>query len=315
VALQPDCIRPSEAVFMPSSRASSSQPPVETPRRPARDAIDAVLENMRRNLEPLKYSTLAPSRFVVYMHPDEFARIEGILPVIQEQTIRALSEELAKLNRRPMRSYLNRFLGEPAPVENPGQAWQVEFLPDPDGDLADGDILVHSDLALPQRDEPGAGQRTRRITTVHSGHSTTKREETVAEEPSPASAVIHARLRWEDDAGPHGFEMTQESITVGRGGIAYRVDARISASVDVSREHVRIRRDGASGRFYITDLSTLGSTLNGRKLPKGYEEADGEKRENGVETPLPDRARIGLADTVHLDFEIAARAPQAPSPR
>ena len=45
-------------------------------RRPASDLIDAVLENMRTNLEPLKYSTLAPSRYVVYLHPDEFARIE-----------------------------------------------------------------------------------------------------------------------------------------------------------------------------------------------------------------------------------------------
>ena len=40
-------------------------------RRPARDLILAVLENMRRNLEPLKYSTLAPSRYLVYLHPTD----------------------------------------------------------------------------------------------------------------------------------------------------------------------------------------------------------------------------------------------------
>ena len=43
---------------------------------------------MRRNLEPLKYSTLAPSRYLVYLHPAEFARLEGILPDLQEQTVR-----------------------------------------------------------------------------------------------------------------------------------------------------------------------------------------------------------------------------------
>jgi len=40
------------------------------PRRPARDIIEAILENMRTNLEPLKYSILAPSRYLVYMHAD-----------------------------------------------------------------------------------------------------------------------------------------------------------------------------------------------------------------------------------------------------
>ena len=68
------------------------------PRRHARDIIDAVVANMRQNLERLKYSTLAPSRYTVYLHPTEFARLETIIPVLQEQTIRALDEELRRLN-------------------------------------------------------------------------------------------------------------------------------------------------------------------------------------------------------------------------
>ena len=71
-------------------KVSSSSP--ETRRRPAREVIDAVLQNMRTNLEPLKYSTLAPSRYLIYLHPAEYARLEGILSILQEQTIRALSE-------------------------------------------------------------------------------------------------------------------------------------------------------------------------------------------------------------------------------
>jgi len=76
--------------------------------------------------------------------------------------------------------------------------------------------------------------------------------------------------------------------------------------VDVSREHARVRRDPETGRFFLIDLSSLGTTLNGRHIPRGYDEVEGSKRENGVETPLPDRARIGLADTVYLDFSVAA---------
>jgi pSer/pThr/pTyr-binding forkhead associated (FHA) protein len=278
-------------------------------RRPARDLIDAVLENMRTNLEPLKYSTLAPSRYVVYLHPDEYARIEGIIPVLQEQTSRALAEALERLNNRPAyRKYLDRIAGSAPPVENASQEWHVEFHPDADGELAPGDILIHSELSLPGgSDDLGAGQRTRRITTVHVGQKTTKREETVSRTMTAPSSV-HARLRYEDNAGPHTFDIARESIVIGRGGIAYRADVRIDASVDVSREHARIRRDPVSGAFFIIDLSTLGTTLNGQRLPRGYDEADGAKRENGVETSLAGGSRIGLADTVFLQFDIIARS-------
>jgi pSer/pThr/pTyr-binding forkhead associated (FHA) protein len=277
-------------------------------RRPAADLIEAVLENMRTNLEPLKYSTLAPSRFVVYLHPDEFARIERIIPLLQDQTTRALGEELEKLNRKPPHArYLERFRRPAPPVENAAREWQIEFLPDADGELAPGDILIHSELVLPSGDdELGAGQRTRRITTVHVGQKTTRRQEVIS--GANDGRTVFARLRYDDNAGPHTIEMTRDSITIGRGGIAYHADVKIDASVDVSREHARIRRDQASGGFFLIDLSTLGTTVNGRRVPRGYDEADGVKRENGVETPLPGGARIGLADAIVIDFTIAGRS-------
>lgn len=289
--------------------APQNPQPAAPSRRPARDLIDAVLENMRTNLEPLKYSTLAPSRYVVYLHPDEYSRVEGIVSVLQEQTTRALAEEMEKLNNRPAyRKYLDLIAGTAPPVENAAREWQVEFHPDADGELAPGDILIHSELMLPASGEDlGAGQRTRRITTVHVGQKTTKRAETVSR-TGTASAAIQARLKYEDNAGPHCFDIVRDSIVIGRGGIAYRADVRIDASVDVSREHARIRRDPASGRFFIVDLSSLGTTVNGQRLPKGYDDADGTKRENGVETELPSGARIGLADTVFLQFDVAGRS-------
>lgn len=282
--------------------------PAATTKRPARDLIDAVLENMRSNLEPLKYSTLVPNRFVVFLHPEEYARIEGIVSVLQEQTARALADELKKLNNPPAyRRYFERLTGSVIPVENVAREWQIEFHADADHELAPGDILIHSELVLPaSSDDLGAGQRTRRITTVHVGQRTTRREETVSR-TATASATSHARLQYEDNSGPHVFDIVRDSTIIGRGGIAYRADVRIDSSVDISREHVRIRRDPRSGAFLIIDLSTLGTTLNGRRLPRGYDEVDGTKRENGVETPLPSGSRIGLADTVYLQFDIRAQ--------
>jgi hypothetical protein len=280
------------------------------PRRYARDIVDAVLHNMRQNLEPLKYSTLAPSRYLVYLHPAEFRRLEGILRRIRLETIRALSAELEAINRSGrsgMFRKVNALLGRSVnTVEGAGPEWQIEFLPDPDGELAEGDILVDSELVLPPQPELGAGERTRRITTGRVGQVTTKQVDTVRT-ATPSTPAVYARIAYVDDEGTHTFDVVKDSVVLGRGGIAYRVDLRIKSAVDVSREHARLRRDPATGRFFLIDLSTLGTTVNGRRAPKGYDEDAGSKRENGVEVPLPDVARIGLAEMIYLDFT-AARA-------
>jgi hypothetical protein len=136
--------------------------------RPAGDLITAVVENMRRNLETLKYSTLAPSRYVVYVHPAEFARLEGIIPILQEETIRALREALQQLNNPSrVRAFSSRFFGAAAgpKCRRRRAKWQVEFLADPTGDSRRG---RHSDrLGAPAAGGAGArvGERTRRITT------------------------------------------------------------------------------------------------------------------------------------------------------
>jgi hypothetical protein len=274
-------------------------------RRPARDVIDAVLENMRRNLEPLRYSTLAPSRYLVYLHPAEYARLEGIVPILQEQTIRALTDELEALNRRSaVRRYADRLLGGRTPRVQSAGDWHVEFLADPDGDFAEGDILIDSELLVPASPELAAAGRTRRITTIHSGHRTTTKVRTTEAPAEAARERVYARLVYDDEAGHHTHDVVKDSITLGRGGLAFPVDIRIASSVDVSREHARIRRDARTERFFLIDLSSLGTTLNGRHVPKGYDEIDGTKKENGTETPIPDQARIGLADTVYLDFRL-----------
>jgi len=274
------------------------------PRLPARDIVLAVVRNMRENLEELPYSRLAPSRYVVYLHPDEFARLEGILTILEEQTCRALSDELERLGRRSLwRRSADRVTRTAArEIEKAAGEWHVTFLPDPDEELEMGGVLVYSELKLPAKPEAGSGERTRRITTVHTSHGTIVREQNLnAAGQTPGKRVV-GRVEYTDDSGAHSYDVVTDSVMIGRGGIAYPVDIRIASSPDVSREHARIRRDPASGTFYLIDLSSFGTTLNGRHVPVGYEKVDGVKRENGAETALPDVARIGLADTVFLEF-------------
>lgn len=276
-------------------------------RRAAADLIDAILDNMRENLETLRYSTLAPSRYVVYLSPKEFARLEPILPRLEAEAARALTEAL---DRRNQPSFLKRRLPwwpewpRTRPIENAGSRWQVEFLCDHDGELTqEGDIAVYSELVLPEEPALGLGARTRRLTTVRMNGQTTTKAQTRPSTPAPAATPVYARLRFDDQRGPQTFEITRDSIAIGRGGTLYPVDVRVVAAEDVSREHARIRRDPGTGAFFLIDLSTLGTTLNGRHVPRGVEERDGVKRENGLESELPDRARIGLANTVFLEFE------------
>jgi hypothetical protein len=281
-------------------------PAAEPGHRPARDLIEAVLANMRQNIEPLRYSVLAPSRYVVYLHPREYARLEGVVPILRQETARALNEAVTALNRRSVFDrYAARVFGDHTPkVQNAGRDWEIEFVPDPDGDLAEGDILVDSELLLPEGPELGAGRRTRKITTVQSGSATTSREQTIERSAAASAGRVFARIVYDDNAGHHSYDVVKDSITIGRGGIVYPVDVRIVSSVDVSREHARIRRDSGTGRFFLIDLSSLGTTLNGRHVPRGYDDTAGTKRENGIETPLPGRARLGLAETVYVEFQI-----------
>lgn len=273
-------------------------------RRPARDLIDAIVHSMEDNLERLKYSTLAPSRYLVYLHPAEFARLEGIVPLLRNEAARALDEALERLNRPPvLQRYRDRLAGRsaPPPVQNAAAEWQIDFLADADDAVEEGGILVDVELLLPPGPEPGAGSLTRRLKTMY------QRPRPQTTDRLPATAPIagepFATVTFQDDRGPHSYDITKDSVTIGRGGAEYPVDIRIAASPDVSREHARIRRDTQTGQFFLIDLSTLGTTLNGRHVPPGFVDSDGSKRENQVETPLPDRARIGLADTVHLEFE------------
>ena len=280
-------------------------------RRPARDLIDAVIDNMRANLEELRYTTVAPSRYTVFLSPEEHARLEGILPRLRAETIRALNEELDKVNQGGrLERAVGRFLKKKPQAENADTHWHVEFLPDHDGELVDPeDVIVQSELILPAPPELGAGERTRRVTTVHAAGQpaarSTSRHEVVGSRPvlSQAPLVALARLTYQDASGAHQYEIVGESTTIGRGGTMYPVNVRISTTDDVSREHARIRRDPASGVFFLIDLSTQGTTIDGQPVPKGFEDANGSKKENGVESPLQSRARIGLANTVFLDFE------------
>ena len=81
----------------------------------------------------------------------------------------------------------------------------------------------------------------------------------------------------------------------------------LDTSLDVSREHARLQRT-PEGKFRIKDLSKLGTTVNGAPLPRSLENPDAKAQDVGQWMDLPDKARIGLAGVIYLDFERTAGA-------
>jgi FHA domain-containing protein len=275
----------------------------------ARDVIIEVVRNMREGLEPLHYSTLPPAIFHVYLHPEDMDRLRGIVPRIIDEAKRALDAERESLNRGGLAERFKLARRTEPKVEAPEGGWQIRILENTDDDVERGDIVIYSELALPAKGDLSAGSMTKRIATrrmggVESAPQTTYRP--VEPPPEESSATAYATLEYEDDGGRRVYRMTKEQIVVGRGGRDYWTDLKLNTLPDVSREHFRLRRDSESGKFFLKDLSRLGTTINGEPAPSSVEFVEGEKRDRNLEAPVPDEARIGLAGVIFLEFRSTA---------
>ena len=65
----------------------------------AEEVILAVVENMHQSLEPLLFSTWAPSLYHVYLRRHDYERLRGIFPAIADEAKVALDRELEALNK------------------------------------------------------------------------------------------------------------------------------------------------------------------------------------------------------------------------
>jgi hypothetical protein len=271
----------------------------------AREIILEVVRNMREGLEPLHYSTLPPSIYHVYLHTDDLERLRAIVPRIVEEARLALDAEVEAMNRASLAERLRISRKQEPKIAVPDGGWQVQLLENTDDDVQPGDIVIHSELALPSRAEFGSGSMTKRIATRRlAGRETTEKSVGPAPQTRPEAegAAAFAVIEYEDNSGRNSYRMTKDEIVVGRGGRDYWTDLKLDTLPDVSREHFRLRRDPASGKFFLKDLSRLGTTINGDKVPSSIDFTGGEKQDRNVEAPVPPQARIGLAGVLTLEF-------------
>jgi len=296
----------------------------------------AVRDELMLNLYPLPFSTIAPTVYHVYLHPDDFDAIDGVAARVVGQIQQALTAEVGKVNvglRRSTRRVLSRLLDreELPPIEVPGSGWEVHLCADRNGELERGQIGIVSTLAMPApaeyagtpttrivRSVVGGGRRTATSTTSEAGPAAAPPAATPGAgrvEPVRSAEILarsaeikdardnreRARLTYDDEQGPHVFLMRKDTVSIGRGGSSAWVDVQVSGSSKVSREHLRLRVD-PGGRFFIQDVSLWGTSVDGKPIPPAVKSAEGVTQP-GPEQALPARARIGLADTVVIDFE------------
>jgi hypothetical protein len=260
---------------------------------PARISGRTILEQVIRNAElgqfEMGYSVLLPCIFSIYLHPEDYTRLRSVQELIKEDARRALKARLEELNSR------HSLLGKRKPQKEYKIAcrdWSFEFYADTEGAVPPGDVEIHSEL----NESPQPGYRGTRTTLLDREPSVGSTTGTRGAEPRSATRrapeKVFAEIRYEDDSGPQVFYITQNEISVGRGGDDLSVDLPLYTNEEVSREHLRLRRDPARGRFLIVDQSMNGTWVDGRRLPRGVEEV------------VPDRAEISVAEVLTLRFEV-----------
>jgi hypothetical protein len=277
------------------------------------DIIAEVLRNAAQSVFKIRYTAVLPSIYRIYLHPADFDIIKPVINPLTAETRRALIERVEELNRASKPSSIARTLGFDSgkhmeyKILDPD--WTIEFHPDAEDRLNRGDLEIYSELASAERPDFGEGAMTRHVTKrLASGatsSATVPASAATTQAPARTGSPVFAYIRYEDAGGHQVFPVTKNQIVIGRGGKSFWVDLKLQGPADVSREHCRIRRDPATGRFFLKDVSQFGTTVDGKRVEPSLENKDGQDRDRNVEAPIPPRTVIGLADSVFLNFEIA----------
>src|SRR5579863_3798339 len=244
--------------------------------------IDQLIRNMELGQFEMGYSILAPCIFSLYLHPDDYTRLTGVFDLIREDAKKALAGRLAEWNAKPLGFGALRGAKDRKPYKIACKDFAFEFFPDSEGAVPLGDVEIHSELnEIPQ---PGYhGTKTTLLDREPAVGSSTQTRQ--------SSDRVLAEIRYEDDSGPQIYHMLQDEISIGRGGDNVLVNLALYTNDEVSREHLRVRRDPTRGGFLIVDNSMNGTWLNGKRLTRGQEEK------------LPAQAEIGVAEILTLYFE------------
>jgi hypothetical protein len=268
------------------AQSGTAQP---LPRISGQTIINELVRNMELGRLELGYSILVPCLFSVYLHPDDFTRVSSVQDILYEDAKRALTARLTEWNSKASGGGLLRRNATAKTYRIAANGWWIGLFADSEGVVPPGDVEIHSEL----NDTAQPGYRGTKTTLIDRTPSVTSAR--VARDRSNTrlrTADVFAEIRYRDESGPQTFLVTQNEVSIGRGGEDLWVDLALYGTDEISREHLRLRRDPETGVFKVTDLSRNGTWLNGRRIA------------GNVEVALPGRAEISLAEVLKLTFEV-----------
>jgi hypothetical protein len=254
-----------------------------------KDIVDEVLFNCERGQFEFSERVIVPAVYHIFLHPEDFERLEAVVPAIQQECKDALNKRLRRLNR-------NRIGRKRVEYGIQAQDWEIRVFANYQEDAEPGSVKVASSLA-PAEEREFVGAVTVRVkrpqgmkAAASSAPSTTSpnldtRETKKASETPTAAADTQsawATLNYRDDDGEKTFALVSASTIVGRGSAADVVIR--NAREEVSRRHCRIRRE-AEGNAFMSDLSSANGTW-----------VDGVRLEPKSEVVFRDGAAISLAN-------------------
>lgn len=216
------------------------------------------------------------------------------------------------------RSSLGQRAARVQPLIKPESGWQVTFHLNEDPEGKPGGIVIDTLLSeglttksvrLLYRTDPHdrAKSLDQQITSSLSRKGTrinpTVRKrltrilwpnEREGEQPVLAQLEFQERGEWKS------YRMTQPTIVVGRGGKGVQPDVQLPPLSGISREHFRIRVH--EGIFFIQDLSTFGTMVDGYPIPNSLARSRRNPIEVDLWVTLPRRCQISLAGVMSLEF-------------
>ena len=249
--------------------------------------ISELIRNMELGRFEMAYTVLLPCVFTVYLNPEDHATLRGVFDLVIDDAKKALRARVTELNTESGVLGIKRRVKSSREFKIACRDWSIEFLPEPE--VPHGDVEIHSELN--ETAEPG--YRGMKTTLMGREPAVSGQRTTGPRLPAGynGAETVFAEIRYEDDSGPQVYSMTQNRIRVGRGGDDQPMDLALYTSDEVSREHLSIQRDPGTGLFSITDLSTNGTWIDGKRLRKGVADA------------LPNRAAILVGEVITLNFE------------
>ncbi|HYP14430.1 MAG TPA: hypothetical protein VEQ63_10950, partial [Bryobacteraceae bacterium] len=131
------------------------------------DIIAELLRNCNAGAFKIRYTTILPCLYNVYLHQSDYDLIRPVLPALIAEARSALIDRLDELARKSRPSAIARTLGFAPERQTEYKIldpdWTIEFHPDAEDKLKRGDIEIYSELASAQRPEFD-GAMTRHVT-------------------------------------------------------------------------------------------------------------------------------------------------------